>query len=179
MWDTRVVNKVEEAVGRFSVSCRFTSVSDQFVWAFTGIYGPNSVRDSRFLWEELFGLNSWWNVPWCVGGDFNVVRFLSERSSPTSFTAAMREFFNFISKQGLIDIPLQEGSFTWFNTHEVALKARLDRFLFSAEWEDKFSSFSQQRLPRLLSNHFPIVLEGGAFQRGRRPFRFENMWLKN
>ena len=31
MWDTQVVNKVEEAVGRFSVSCRFTSVSDQFV----------------------------------------------------------------------------------------------------------------------------------------------------
>ena len=31
MWDTRVVNKVEEVVGRFLVSCRFTSVSDQFV----------------------------------------------------------------------------------------------------------------------------------------------------
>ena len=60
MWDIWVVNKVEEAVGRFSVSCRFTSVSDQFVWAFTGVYGPKSVRDRRFLWEELFGLNSWW-----------------------------------------------------------------------------------------------------------------------
>ena len=31
MWDTRVVNKVEEPVGRFSVSCRFTSVTYQFV----------------------------------------------------------------------------------------------------------------------------------------------------
>ena len=28
MWDTRVVNKVEEAVWQFSVSCKFTSVSD-------------------------------------------------------------------------------------------------------------------------------------------------------
>ena len=26
MWDTRVVNKVEEAVGQFSVSCKFTCV---------------------------------------------------------------------------------------------------------------------------------------------------------
>ena len=41
MWDTRVVNKMEEAVGRFSVSCKFTSVLDQFIWAFTGVYGPN------------------------------------------------------------------------------------------------------------------------------------------
>ena len=31
MWDTRVVNKIEKAVRRFSVSCKFTSVSDQFV----------------------------------------------------------------------------------------------------------------------------------------------------
>ena len=73
MWDTRVVNKMVEAVGRFSVSCKFTSVLDQFVWAFTGVYGPNLLRDMRFLWEELCGLNSWWSVPWCMGGDFNVV----------------------------------------------------------------------------------------------------------
>ena len=79
---------------------------DQFVWAFTGVNGPNSLRDGRFLWEELFGLNSWWNVPWCVGGDFNVVRFPFKHFGSTSFTAAMREFSNFISEQGLIDIPL-------------------------------------------------------------------------
>ena len=58
MWDTRVVNKVEEAMGRFSVSCKFTSVSDQFVWAFIGVYGPNSLSVRRFLWEELFGLSN-------------------------------------------------------------------------------------------------------------------------
>ena len=179
MWDTWVVNKVEEAVGRFSVSCRFTSVSDQFFWAFTGVYGPNSLRDRQFLWEELFGLYSWLNVPWCVGGDFNVVRFPFERYGSTSFIAAMQKFSNFISEQGLIDIPLQGGSFTWSNSREVALKARPDKFLFSAYWEDMFPYVSQQHLSRLLSDHFPIVLEGGSFQRGRMLFRFENMWLKD
>ena len=133
MWDTWAMNKVEEAVGQFSISCRFTSVSDQYVWAFSGVYGPNSVRDRRLLWEELVGLNSWWNVPWCVGGDFNVVRFPSECSSSTSFTTAMWEFSSFISEQGLIDISLQGGSFTWSNSREVVSKARLDRFLFSAD----------------------------------------------
>ena len=96
-------------------------------------------------------MNSWWNVPWCVGGDFNVVRFSSERFGSTSFTVAMREFSNLISEQGLIDILLQGGSFIWSNSCEVASKARLDRFLFSADLEDKFPSISQQRLPRLLS----------------------------
>ena len=49
---------MEEAVGRFSVSYKFTSMSDQFVWVFTGVYGPNLHRDKRFLWEELYSLNS-------------------------------------------------------------------------------------------------------------------------
>ena len=114
-----------------------------------------------------------------MGGDFNVVRFPFERLGSNSFTTAMREFSNFISEQGLIDLPLQGGSFTWSNSREVASKARLDKFLFSANWEDKFPTFSQRRMSRLCSDHFPIVLEGGSFQRGSMLFRFEKMWLKN
>nr|XP_023925825.1 uncharacterized protein LOC112037243 [Quercus suber] len=133
IWDTRVVDKVEEAVGRFTVSCKFKSVVDHFEWAFTGVYGPNLVRERRLLWEELFGLSSWWNVPWCVGGDFNVVRFSSERAGSTVYTAAMREFSDFILEKGLIDLPLEGGTFTWSNSREVESKARLDRFLFSAD----------------------------------------------
>ena len=54
---------MEEVVGSFSVSCKFKSVEDQFIWAFAGVYGPNSVGGRRLLWEELFGLISLWNVP--------------------------------------------------------------------------------------------------------------------
>ena len=59
MWDNRVVDKVEEVVCCFFVSCKFKNVADHFIWAFTGVYGPNSDRDRRFLWEELSGLCSW------------------------------------------------------------------------------------------------------------------------
>ena len=98
-----------------------------------------------------------------MGADFNVVRFLSERLGSTSFIAAMREFSNFISEQGLIDLPFQGGTFTWSNSREVVSKARLDKFLFSVDWEDKFPTVSRRRMSRLCSDHFPIVLEGGSF----------------
>ena len=114
-----------------------------------------------------------------MGGDFIVVRFPSERLWSNSFTTAMWKFSNFISEQGLIDLPLQEGTFTWSNDREVASKARLDKFLFSLDWEDKFPTVSQRQMSRLCLDHFPIVLEGGSFQRGCMPFRFENMWLKD
>ena len=49
MWDRRTVEKIGEAMGRFFVSCKFKSLEDQFEWAFTGIYGPNSAHDRRLL----------------------------------------------------------------------------------------------------------------------------------
>jgi hypothetical protein len=42
-----------------------------------------------------------------------------------------------------------------------------------------FPSVSQKRLFRLCSDHFLIMLDCGVVQRGSRPFKFENMWLKS
>ena len=47
-------------------------------------------------------------------------RFPSERLGANSLTTAMREFSNFILEQGLIDLPLQGGTFTRSNSREVA-----------------------------------------------------------
>uniref|UniRef100_A0A2N9FU80 Reverse transcriptase domain-containing protein n=1 Tax=Fagus sylvatica TaxID=28930 RepID=A0A2N9FU80_FAGSY len=137
MWDSRVVEKIEGAVGYFSVSCKFKNVETHQVCMFTGVYGPNINSDRRLMWDELAGIRSWWDVPWCLGGDFNVVRFPTERMGSANFSTSMHDFSDFISSNGLIDIPLTGGDFTWSNNREC-----------------------------------------GNLQRRRRPFRFENMWLK-
>jgi exonuclease III len=100
MWDRRVVEKIDEAVGLFSVSCKFRCISDQYEWAFSGVYGPQSNRDRRVMWDELSGLATWWGTPWCVGGDFNVIRFPSERSGAEHFTPGMNDFSEFIFSLG-------------------------------------------------------------------------------
>ena len=179
MWDRRVVEKIDEAVGDFSVSCRFRGVIDQFDWAFSGVYGPQSDRERSLMWDELSGLASWWGTPWCVGGDFNVVRFPTERLGGEALTPAMLDFSDFISTFGLVDIPLEGGSFTWSNNRTDISMSRIDRFLYSTDWEDHFPDIHQKRLPRLLSDHYPLMLECGDFSRGKRPFRFENMWLQS
>lgn len=63
MWDKRVVEKVEEAAGYYSMSCKFRNVINQFDWIFTGVYGPNLDSERGLFWEELVGLISWWNAP--------------------------------------------------------------------------------------------------------------------
>ena len=128
MWDRRVVEKVDEATGHFSVSCKFKNVADQFVWAFTGVYGPNLNKKRRLMWEELTRLITWWDVPWCLGGDFNIIHFPSQRMGAASFTRAMNGFSDFVSLHGLMDIHMEGSLFTWSNSSSAS---RLDRFLFS------------------------------------------------
>jgi hypothetical protein len=106
MWDKRVVERVEEAVGTLSISLKFKNVTDQFDWMFTGVYGPNIDTERAVLWEELSGIHSWWNATWCIGGDFNVTCFPTERAGLHSFTSAMHDFSEFISDLGLVDTPL-------------------------------------------------------------------------
>jgi hypothetical protein len=48
----------------------------------------------------LDSLPSWWNLPWCVGSDFNVTGFPSERLEEARLSLAMLEFFDFIFVQG-------------------------------------------------------------------------------
>jgi endonuclease/exonuclease/phosphatase family metal-dependent hydrolase len=56
----------------------------------------------------------------------------------------------------LVDLPLEDGQFTWSNNQEDHIWSRIDRFLVSPEWEERFPEVSQKRLTRLLSDHFPL-----------------------
>ena len=90
----------------------------------------------------------------------------------------MRKFAEIVDDLGLVDLPLQGGEFTWNGGQNNQAWARLDRFLVSPSWTDQFNGINQCRLPRPVSDHFPITLVGGGIRRGPTPFRFENMWLK-
>jgi len=56
--------------------------------------------------------------------------------------------------------------------------SRIDRFPASSDWEEHFPDLIQCRLPRPLSDHFPLLLDSGGLVRGFCCFKFENMWLK-
>ncbi|RVX20512.1 Transposon TX1 uncharacterized 149 kDa protein [Vitis vinifera] len=90
----------------------------------------------------------------------------------------MRRFSEVIDELDLRDLPLQGGPFTWSGGLNNQAMTRLDRFLVSEDWEDHFKGAVQCTLPRPVSDHFPILLDGGGVRRGPVPFRFENMWLK-
>ena len=142
---------------------------DDFVWAYTGVYAPNDDRQRSFLWEELLRVRVMWPMAWCVVGDFNIIKY----PSPTMFA-----FSNLIESNSLVDLPLEGASFTWFRDSGIPSMSRIDRALVSLDWEEHFENISQRVLPRVISDHCPLLLEVGAVRRGQSAFKFENMWLQ-
>ena len=98
-----------------------------------------------------------------------MVRFPSERSSRGRLTPAMCEFSNFINSCDLVDPPLEGARFTWSSHEEVPILSRIDRFLFSEEWDDHFREVRQLALPKITSDHVPILLQVGDIPVVKRP----------
>ena len=107
-----------------------------------------------------------------------ITLFQREKSSQRRISSAMRKFAEIVDDLGLVDLPLQGGEFTWNGGHNNQAWARLDRFLVSPSWLDQFNGITQSRLPRPISDHFPITLVGGGIRRGPTPFRFEICGLR-
>ena len=92
------------------MSRHFRNTEDNLLWCFTGVYGPIANKDREGLWLELGAIRGLWNVPWCVAGDFNITRFIEERSGGSRQTGGMRRFSDVIEDLELRDLPLQGGS---------------------------------------------------------------------
>jgi hypothetical protein len=178
LWDRRVLEKLDSVVCQFSVSCLWKGVSDGFEWVGTGLYDPTNDGIRNELWIELSSVRLKWDLPWCVFGDFNVVRFPNERLGCTRVSSHMIDFSDFIEESNLVDLPLGGGPYTWSSGSDHPSLSRLDRFLVSFDWEDFYLDVCQKLMPRPLSDHYPILLEVGSMLRGKIPFRFENIWLK-
>ncbi|XP_050278001.1 uncharacterized protein LOC126719499 [Quercus robur] len=146
MWDRRVLEKLEVL----------------------GVYGPNDNNLRGDLWDELVGVQQYWNVPWCCFGDFNIVRFPSERRGGSRLTPAMEKFSEFIEDLNLIDLPLEGESYTWSNGTNQPSVSRIDRTLVSHDWEHHFLDVTQRILPQPVSDHFPILLEAGGYGEGKK-----------
>lgn len=126
---------------------------------------------------ELVNVKARWDLPWCIGGDFNLVRFAHEREIKDRTDLGMDRFDEFINRWSLIDGPLKGAKYTWSNFIDKPSLSRLDRFLYSNDWEELFPGRSQLACSRSVSDHVQILLQSYWGIGGPSPFKFENTWL--
>lgn len=144
----------------------------------TFVYGLNDRTLRELLWSELDSICNRWSDPWSSGGDWNVVRFPSERSGCNLHTSDMTAFFDWINRHTLVDLQLDGARFTWSNYQHPPSFLRIDRFLVSGDWLDQFPAVCQLALPKPTSDHCPIMLNTQCERWVPSPFIFELMWLE-
>ena len=80
-----------------------------------------------------------------------------------------------------MDLGFQGPRFTWTNKSLAwngPIQERLDSGLGNAKWKLLFPTAEIHHLPRVKSDHCPIMLLTDPCERkSPKPFRFEQMWL--
>ncbi|XP_026377843.1 uncharacterized protein LOC113272169 [Papaver somniferum] len=135
------------------------------------------MKKRRFLSEIAILRGYWDGVPWCIGGDFNETRVMQERKGCRRISNYMKLFDDLCNDLELVDLPLSGANYTW--SRRPNKKSRIDRFLFSLDWEEHFPNLNLKRHARPFSDHFPIELCSIVTDWGACPFWFQLAWLKD
>lgn len=67
-------------------------------WVFVRVYGPNARSEVDAFLQELDDIKARWDLLWCIGRDFNLIRFSSERCEGDWSDPRMRKFSDFIDR---------------------------------------------------------------------------------
>ncbi|KAJ4828333.1 hypothetical protein Tsubulata_051413 [Turnera subulata] len=138
---------------------------------FTAVYGSPQEGWRRFLWRNLEALAATIQEPWIVGGDFNAILSGAERRNRFGHPGqASSLFVDCCLKMNLLDLGFVGCRFTWCSGDK---RTRLDRFFCNSEWRREFPEATVIHLPRVGSDHCPILLKYSAAPPppSDRPFR--------
>lgn len=144
---------------------------------FTAVYGSPQPQLRRSLWPDLTVAAPDLASPWLLSGDFNAILSSTERSGGSSRTSSgCRLFQSFIHHQGLLDMGYSGHKYTW---RRGTLMERLDRALCNTAFSNLFPNHSVLHLPKVSSDHRPLLIQMRHPQSQPRPkpFRFLAPWL--
>ncbi|KAG6730863.1 hypothetical protein I3842_01G100500 [Carya illinoinensis] len=146
----------------------------------TFIYASCFQEHRWVLWSYLQDLDGGDNIPWFLGGDFNIIRPEGEKIGGVCHSSRGRDEFNrCIQDCSLVDLPYSGNRFSWCNGRLGGgrIWARLDRVLVNTGFLSSFPNSCLMYLPRTSSDHCPMITSLWVDMRvGPIPFRFQRMW---
>lgn len=144
----------------------------------TNVYGPSTEADKPAFLTELEGLLPLVQAPWLLVGDFNVVRWMIDRSGGMRDFQLMELFNTVIANLQVLEIPLQNRQYTWSSKRPTPTFSRLDRIFVSTELSSQFQLISLKALEMTISDHAPLMLCCRHRQTQPRLFRLEKSWFR-
>ncbi|XP_019460141.1 PREDICTED: uncharacterized protein LOC109359901 [Lupinus angustifolius] len=150
---------------------------------FAAVYANTNYLVRRKLWDDLHILLSSFAGPWCFVGDFNAIMGTHEhRGSKTPSRIPIIDFKEFSDRETLIHLSTRGSDFTWSNKRrgDALTEKRLDRAICNEGWLNAWNQVSCCTLPRISSDHNPILLNCSSYSIERvTSFRFQSMWMQH
>ena len=149
------------------------------------VYAAPSVSRRSGLWDQLKVVVEGISEPVVIGGDFNTIIRLDERTGGNGHLSAdSLAFGDWVNDSSLIDMGFRGNKFTWRRGKETRtfVAKRLDRILCCAQTRLKWQEAVVTHLPFMASDHAPLYLQLSPeviCDARRRPFRFEAAWLSH
>lgn len=148
------------------------------------VYGPINIVKKKIVWAELSSvISKLKDSPIILGGDFNSILSLDEKVGGNQhLSLSSIEFKLWIDKLSLLEIPLNNGIFTWNNrrNEDNYIAEKLDRFFIAGNISFYNKDFQSSILPFAGSDHYPICLEiSEPSKPHRNPFKCEKMWFQD
>ncbi|XP_074316286.1 uncharacterized protein LOC141652637 [Silene latifolia] len=150
-----------------------TSINDELTKS------AEMVEERVPLWNALKS----WSItePWVVLGDFNNVKYTSERVGKLVKDAEMIPFQEVLDECELHDMKTTGAFFTWTNKQpsETRVFSRIDRVVVNTAWLDVWPDYFAHFAPEGSFDHCPCAISCEVDKIPRRkPFKFFNMWSR-
>lgn len=160
----------------YATSIKLTSLAHPLPFVITNIYAPSNRKLKQAFLDELNLIKEDDQTPWLIVGDFNLIRFSHEKNKRSFRQREAGAFNSTINALALIELPLLDRRFTWSNKRASPTLERLDRAFFNLAWNNVFPNTTLSSLPRITSDHVPLILNIQTTVPKTRHFRFESAW---
>ncbi|XP_022003232.1 uncharacterized protein LOC110900661 [Helianthus annuus] len=136
------------------------------------VYAPQKYVDKRALWNRILAAKSGRHGLWVVVGDVNAVRCPEERKNSRFKSRCARDFNQFIHEAELCDFDIKGSKFTFMVEGVNGKKfSKIDRVLACKNFQNLWPEAYVRALPRVHSDHSPLLLVIKDLNYGAKPFR--------
>ncbi|XP_060211999.1 uncharacterized protein LOC132639578 [Lycium barbarum] len=130
------------------------------------VYAKCDRQEREELWEAMMDLANQQDLPWIIGGDFNVIVSDEEKQGglPVSSNETL-DFSTCIQSCGLIDVGFTGSKFTWWNrrTEEDCIFTRLDRIFVNQQVLDIMPSTAHHTFIEVVKENWTVDFCGNPF----------------
>ncbi|KAL9691774.1 hypothetical protein QQ045_012200 [Rhodiola kirilowii] len=143
------------------------------------VYGTHDQISRHHLWEDITGEGQGLSIPWVVMGDFNTISdWLEKQGGDRRDDGSMLDFNTFQVRAGLSDLGYTGNPFTWSNNQQEDSRVWecLDRVLANGQVLSQFPAAQVTHLPRIMSDHCPLLLHTSNPTPRPSRFYYQKMW---